>query len=71
VFQGGDCDREAETDPADQPQILPGELMLVLAAQPEELFPSLLRQFLLSLSAHLHASLALSMDREGKVRISK
>jgi hypothetical protein len=41
--------------------------MLVLAAQPKELFPNLLRQFLLSLSAHLRASLALSMDSEAKV----
>jgi hypothetical protein len=65
-LKGGDCDREAEPDPSEQPQILPGELMLILAVNSSELFPNLLRQFLLSLSAHLRASLALSMEKEGQ-----
>jgi len=62
-LKGGDCDHDVEPES----HVLLGELVLVLAVQPEELFPNLLRQFLLSLSSHLRVSLSLSVDEEGKV----
>ncbi|KAF7633131.1 hypothetical protein Mgra_00007494 [Meloidogyne graminicola] len=61
-WDGGDCDHDVEPES----HVLLGELVLVLAVQPEELFPNLLRQFLLSLSSHLRVSLSLSVDEEGK-----
>ncbi|KAL7069737.1 hypothetical protein ACQ4LE_011165, partial [Meloidogyne hapla] len=61
-WDGGDCDHDVEPES----HVLLGELVLVLAVQPEELFPNLLRQFLLSLSSHLRVSLSLSIDEEGK-----
>lgn len=71
-WDGGDCDHEAESDPSEQPQILSGELMLVLALRdPARLFPTMLRQFLLKLSAHLRASLALASDENAKPKLFK
>ncbi|KAI3420146.1 hypothetical protein GPALN_003468 [Globodera pallida] len=69
-WDGGDCVNDAhEPDPADDHlQLLPGELFLVVAVHHSTLTnePTLLRQFLVTLSAHLRASLALSMDQYDK-----
>uniref|UniRef100_A0A914I038 Notch n=2 Tax=Globodera rostochiensis TaxID=31243 RepID=A0A914I038_GLORO len=66
-WDGGDCVHDAhEPDPADdQSKLLLGELFLVIAVHPSTLInePTLLRQFLVTLSAHLRASLALSIDQ--------
>uniref|UniRef100_A0A183CPD2 Notch n=1 Tax=Globodera pallida TaxID=36090 RepID=A0A183CPD2_GLOPA len=66
-WDGGDCVHDAhEPDPADdQSKLLLGELFLVIAVHPSTLInePTLLRQFLVTLSAHLRASLALAIDQ--------
>ncbi|KAL3086385.1 hypothetical protein niasHT_033503 [Heterodera trifolii] len=67
VNTGGDCVHDAhEPDPTadDQPKLLLGELFLAVALHPSTLFndTALFRQFLVALSAHLRASLALAID---------
>ncbi|KAL3086398.1 hypothetical protein niasHT_033516 [Heterodera trifolii] len=66
-WDGGDCVHDAhEPDPTadDQPKLLLGELFLAVALHPSTLFndTALFRQFLVALSAHLRASLALAID---------
>ncbi|KAL3105785.1 hypothetical protein niasHT_026560 [Heterodera trifolii] len=65
---GGDCVHDAhEPDPTadDQPKLLLGELFLAVALHPSTLFfqryGTVFRQFLVALSAHIRASLALAI----------